>query len=79
MKTLARDVKTILKDEFEKRIELKPNLSMREFAFHLEIDAGTLHHLMSGKRAIGEKRARRLLAKLDYSDHDIDAILARVS
>lgn len=57
--------RTFLKSELARRCESNPLYSLRAFSRSLEIDAGTLSGLISGKRPLSIKMAHRILGKLE--------------
>ena len=74
----AVDIILILRNAFEARRAVKPTLSFREFAFQLGFDVGTLHHIMSGKRKVGSRRARKILSALQYHPSEIDGLVLKI-
>ena len=67
-----------LKKEFLIRTEKNPNYSLRAFAKALEINVGTLSALMSGRRPLTAKTAKKLCDQLDYSPVQRENILKRI-
>ncbi|MDA8792051.1 TIGR02147 family protein [Bacteriovoracaceae bacterium] len=58
---------TLLKKEFQSRLDRNPYYSQRAFALHLEMNNGTLSRLMNGKRSLSYKKAISISQILNFS------------
>ena len=68
-----------LKNEFAARAKKNPAYSMRAFAKSLEIDSSTLSSLLSGKRPLSYKTAKKLLDKLDVKSLEKKDLLFKMN
>jgi uncharacterized protein (TIGR02147 family) len=71
--------KNILKEELSKRCERNASYSIRSFAKSLELDAGALSRILSGKQIPSMKVVERLLSKLDLSHEQKEVFLKSVA
>ncbi len=64
---MQQGIPQLLKSEFEERRTRNPNFSLRSFARWLEISPAQLSQLMSGKRPMTLKMARKISGRLGHS------------
>jgi uncharacterized protein (TIGR02147 family) len=64
-----------LQREFSRRQQTNASYSMRSFARSLDLDPGTLSHVLAGKRSISTKVAARILGRLEIGSADRERFL----
>ena len=72
---MSVNLQRYLEAELKRRKKKNPSYSIRSFARDLELDATALSRILSGKRAIGTKTAKRILSKLRLEPTAKDALL----
>lgn len=65
-----------LQAELASRCARNPRYSLRAFARHLGIDASTLSQILRGRRLLSPAMIRRLAARLDLTDAQLESFLA---
>lgn len=69
----------ILRNELAKRMAKNQQYSLRSFARSLEIDAGTLSKIISGKRLPSFKLAKKILLKISLPVQDQELFLISIA
>jgi len=64
-----------LNEELSRRKRINSSYSMRSFAKFLEMDNSTLSKVLSSKRPVGIKLARKILKKFNLDDQKIDLLI----
>lgn len=67
-----------LKEELKRRTERNPRYSLRAFATALEINAGTLSRILSGKQIISRNLAKKLAGMLELGTQEHEQFLYSV-
>lgn len=73
--SVANDFKHYLKNELTSRIDKNSRYSLRAFSKALEIDIGALSQIISGKRLLSLKKAKKIIEKLDLEIIEKDKFL----
>ncbi len=67
-----------LRRELQRRAENNPRYSLRAFASALEINAGTLSRILSGKQVISRNLAKKLAEMLELGSQEHEQFLYSV-
>ncbi len=74
--TSDEDLRNLLQEEFLKRMKKNPQFSMRAFAQILDLDSGHLSRILAGKRGVGSKIRRKMLANLQLDVKTLESLVS---
>ena len=72
--TVEGDLISQLAAVFEDRKRQNRRYSLREFAFNLDLNSGTLSAILSRKRPLTVKQAIRIMSRLDIQESTLPAV-----
>ncbi len=74
-----RQVRELLKDRFQDEKSRRANYSLRDLAAEVGLSSGALSEIMSGKRKLSPKIAKRVVGALSLGDGIKDDLLERIN
>ena len=68
------EIRSWLRDEFNRRVSGNPAYSLRAFALYLKVDQSHLSKVLAGKLRFSDKTVESIIAKLGFPKHQIESL-----